>query len=452
MKQLTLIFLFVFVGQLAAVSDVEMLPRVMGALKKDLDSSKTWEDFFSKTDAVSYSDIVAFNQIVGLKTKLPKYEISENLRTLKTGGHVIEIVNLKTADFKIDGKPYRMTEGESIYETMYKLKHQKTISFFNSLFSSEAMAADVKSICEKGSAILNQVFNHGGLKEEMKSSALHLVSVAGAALYYNCQMGADSKQERAERCEDMVKALQDNQGQARLVEVNCAGALASKHLLKFAVSGSKVLEEAKTNKFGVSDSYRKEEYKSKGEFLGAKILEVNVNWNARELATAGFERAYLYDEHGMIVESATPGKVDGKNQLVCTKGSAANFERNIQIHQVIPSLQTFSRKGICHSSCVEQVKAFAAKNKAELEELAASGLRNHLGNADALEGSAKCDGYWNKVETEVCYRELIGYRKGPRPACSQPKRHIRIPKCDDKTFKELRNPRPVEVKRGGATG
>ena len=438
--KLLLIFLVVFCGQLFAASDVEMLPRVMGELKKDLDASKTWGDFLTRKPMLRASDMVILNQTVGLDSKLPSYDISANLRTFKAGNHTLEIVNLGTMDFKIDGKPFRYDANESIYESMYRLKKQKTISLFNRFFFEEAHAKEVGSICD--TKLLSQLFTEDGLKKEAKNTAMNLVSVIGAAIHYNYQMGTDSKSERAERCEDIVRSLQDNQGSSRLIEVDCGGTLSAKQNLKFRVPGLGGTKEQIENTFGTSDPYRKQDTKSKGQRSCSVEMDIYVNWNARELASRDFKKAYRYDENGNVVETMMVEKTsDGNVQTRCMPGGDNDLAKNVQLKMITPTLINFSRKGICHlkNDCLNQVKALAQKNKIELQKGMDQGSINDCGNEAKLEQSAKCVTHWENFEKINCYSETV---KGI--ACARPARNLRKAECTNKQLAEMRKgPGPV---------
>lgn len=414
--KLLLVFLVVFCGQLFAASDVEMLPRVMGELKKDLDASKTWGDFLTKSNAFSNVDIMILNQNIGLDTKLPNYKISENLRTMTVGDNTLEVVNLSTGDYKINGKLIRIQAGESIYETMYKVKNKRSISFISLISSVAEAQTEKKDACETNSRLVNQVMVKDGLEKEIKNAGTNLVVATGAALHYHSTVGMDSKAQAKVRCEDIQTSLRtlQTENKIKLTDVNCDGSIRlTDRQLTFVVPATKAVAANRTNEFGVSvpnamdtdNTNQRLQDANKGTLPGLKRMKLFVNWNVREVADSDLRKSYTYGDDGQILKTLSYEKEKGSSYttLKCSPGADADFEKQYHLNRAIPVLRLFAQKGICYSDCYKQVKAMADENKAEYKKLIDSGQVNDLGDVVELEESERCKIVNNNIERDPCY-------------------------------------------------
>ena len=402
MKQL-LIFLFVFVSlftaQIAyAASDAEMLPRVMGQLKKDLDSSKTWEDFLNKTQVMGFAEMMMFDQLVGLKKPLPKYSFSSNLRTLTVGDHKFEVVNLSSSDFLIDGKPFRVQQGEAYYESLERRMSRRYTSAWNLLLLPVAMAQPSRPMKtpnkqsqvqdkEAGmcpTRLLNQFATEDGFKKEAKNEAANLGQAAMISVSKNTTF---EKQARVDQnCSDMIEGVRAAQKEvAKIVGIDC-----STKQISFKVPGTFASEGNKTNKYGISDPYRGEAYSqainksNKGAMPVLKEFKVRVNFSNREFAELNPTESYFYNERGFVAVAELFTPTGGKPTVSCSF-KITDTEKEFQVRNVASVIQAMGDK--CErNECSKEFKELAEEN---LKSIGA-------GNAPVitttqLENSRDCD-------------------------------------------------------------
>ena len=391
MKRL-LIFLIVFCGQLFALSDVELLPKIMGPIKRDLESSKTWGEFFQKHPSVlSMQEIATFDQVIGLKEPLPKYQFSANMRVMTVGDQKIEIVNLKTMDFMVNGKSFRYQKDNSFLESVLelsRLKNKAQFSFY-SLFSSVASAQNQVRLdqCDSNSPLLTKDMIAEIRKAFPSWAGIAAMVVAGDARLKEVGLTqAQSKQ----RCDEVMDRLQKIQAgtETRLIAIDCeTKALGANAKLSFNVAGSYTSHANKNGYKPNPPNWKQEEIDKmhagiRGQVMTRKQMDLLVNWYAGEVREEkGFE-TYRFNEKGEVVSACAPKGV--------------STDTKMQISSVVQAASVMQKADICAAqACLPRIKHLAKLN--------ASHIDGTLMNTIAPGASERCKKLMVRYATESCY-------------------------------------------------
>lgn len=366
MKQF-LISLFVFCGPLYALSDTELLPKIMKPIKKNIESSKTWGDYFKNSPtALGLNDVYVFDQLVGMDKELPKMQVDNNLRTITVGEHKIEIVNLQSRDFLIDGHAFRYEKNMTYLESLEKLRQLKSKSEFalQTIFSSVAMA-QIPSSCDTNTRMFNQISTNGLVKEIGNNIPAVGVVLADAdeRLIEKGRTTALSSQ----RCDSIINDLQQTQTatQAHLVGFSCEsdvhGAdaqLVFKVPISDASDAYKMSLKIPDNPMMSQADKERLQKGSTGQIFIQGAMTLSVDWQRKELREKNSNQIYRFSESGDLTETLSYG---AHGTAKCSKGGNGKYA--LQISNATKTIAILRKEKVCANKvCMDKIQNLVKTN------------------------------------------------------------------------------------------